>query len=283
MDLLTLAIDLNVILEEWLMKFIKLLFGIYQLILSVIGLSFLIFSGIMISRSNPDNVHWLMLICVLFTVGTGIGFCSLSGVRFIFSSRNLLEKFKGLTPISIVFTILLTLVLGILLAGTDWDWEAFSEALSQELNSPFQRQLSPSPLLKQNAPDFSANDINGNPIRLSDLRGKYVLLDFWATWCGPCVKELPNVQKARESFPEDKLVILGINKDRDISILKSFLKEQTYTFSQIFDEKGEISSLYRVSGIPMNFLINPNGVVVDTDMRGRRLLKVISSHIKNGI
>ena len=84
------------------MKILKMLLGIYQLILSILGLSFLIFSGIMISRSDPETVHWLILICVLFTIGIGIGFCSLNGIRSVFGSRNLLNKFKALMPVSIV-------------------------------------------------------------------------------------------------------------------------------------------------------------------------------------
>lgn len=254
------------------MRILKLLFGLYQLLLSVLGLSFIVFSFIMVSRSNPDNVHWFVLICLLFTIGMGIGFCSLNGVRWIFGPRKMFEKFKGLAPVSIVFAVLMTGIVVLLAAETDWG--AFCRSLVRH------SQNRGSQLLGQNAPDFHAEDINGKPLHLLDFRGKYVLLDFWATWCGPCIAEIPNVQRLNEKYSKDKLIVIGISLDRDEQVLLSFLKKNNLSFLQILDKKKTISNKYNVTAIPMNFLIGPDGIIIAADLRGRQLLKLISNHIE---
>ena len=253
------------------MKTLVRVLGVYQLLLSAFSLVFLIVAFIVVFRSDPDvHIHWFPMVCVILLCGTGAGICAVNGVRWIAAgSTRPLVRWKGLTPISILFTVLLTLIGAAALARTDWRSVSQTRLTSQE-----------HPLLWQKAPGFSAIDISGHAVDSSNLIGRYVLLDFWASWCSPCVNALPDVQRARETFPEDKLAILGISRDQDIGSLKSFLARHDYTFTHIFDDRGEISALYSVSAIPMNFLIDPNGTIVAANMRGRTLLAVLSSHMR---
>jgi peroxiredoxin len=114
------------------------------------------------------------------------------------------------------------------------------------------------PLLKINqmAPDFTARDMSGKKISLSQLRGKYVLLNFWATWCGPCVRELPLFNKLKNDFPEDQLEIISISEDRAKADCEKGIKEYGLNWTNIYQDK-ELISKYKVfNGIPSTFLID---------------------------
>ena len=113
------------------------------------------------------------------------------------------------------------------------------------------------------APDFSSKDLNGNPIKLSDLKGKVVVLDFWASWCVPCKKSMPHLIKLYNDHLADSLVIIGINVDTQIDKMREFQNaiNEDITFPLIFDSESKIPPLYNVEGMPTTVVINKDGVI----------------------
>lgn len=107
--------------------------------------------------------------------------------------------------------------------------------------------------------DFSTKTISGTDIKLSDYRGKTVFLNFWATWCGPCVRELPSIQKIHENYSD--IVILAVNCGEDITDIKNFMDKNNYTFNVLSDESGVISHLYFADYIPLTLVIDENGII----------------------
>lgn len=126
------------------------------------------------------------------------------------------------------------------------------------------------------APDFTQADVNGTPVKLSSFRGKYVLVDFWASWCGPCRQENPNVVKAYNRFKNKNFTILGVSLDRTggKSDWLAAIKNDGLTWTEVSDLKfwnNEAAVLYSIKSIPANFLIDPNGKIVARDLRGEDL------------
>lgn len=128
----------------------------------------------------------------------------------------------------------------------------------------------------QVAPDFIQNDTLGNPVSLRDFRGKYVLIDFWASWCGPCRAENPNVVKAFNRFKDKNFTVLGISLDRpgkEQDWLDAIHKDGL-TWTHISDLKfwnNEVAVQYNIRAIPSNLLIGPDGVILAKDVRGEEL------------
>jgi peroxiredoxin len=135
------------------------------------------------------------------------------------------------------------------------------------------------------APDFTQKDTKGKSVKLSSLRGKYVLIDFWASWCGPCRKENPNVVKAYQKFKNKKFEILGVSLDNSDgkNAWLDAIEKDNLTWLQVSDLQGwknAVAQLYGVQSIPQNFLLDPKGVIIEKDLRGNRLEEVLAKILK---
>jgi peroxiredoxin len=111
------------------------------------------------------------------------------------------------------------------------------------------------------APEFGIASMEGEYVSLKELRGKVVLLDFWATWCGPCRIELPSVQKLHREFKSRGLVVLGVNQGEGPAQVRPFLKKYGYDFGVLLDPQQQVGERYQVSGIPALFIIDKTGTI----------------------
>jgi len=122
------------------------------------------------------------------------------------------------------------------------------------------------------APDFAVTTINNVELSLANLKGKTILLDFWATWCGPCVVDLPNLLAIHEAYGgRDDFVMIGVSLDRNESDLRRFIDKHRMNWHQVFGDKGGANAAadaFGVVGIPAVFLIAPDGKIVATDLHG---------------
>ncbi len=114
------------------------------------------------------------------------------------------------------------------------------------------------------APDFTLEDTDGNKVSLTDLRGKVVLVNFWATWCPPCRAEMPSMDKLNEAMAGEDFVMLAINvEENGRSVVPEFLKKSTYKFSVLYDDQGIVQNLYGVYRFPESYVIRKDGVIDD--------------------
>jgi peroxiredoxin len=123
------------------------------------------------------------------------------------------------------------------------------------------------------APDFTENDVNGTPVKLSSFRGKYVLIDFWASWCGPCRQENPNVVKVFNKYKAKNFTIIGVSLDKadGKAAWQSAIQNDGLSWTQVSDLKfwnNEVAREYFINSIPANFLLDPNGKIIARDLRG---------------
>jgi len=128
-------------------------------------------------------------------------------------------------------------------------------------------------------PDFAEKDLQGNPLSVAKYKGKLVLVDFWATWCGPCVGELPSVIKAYNKHHADGFEIIGISLDMDEQKLKSFLKTKEIPWAQYFDGKGwqnKLAAKYGIQSVPATFLLDGDGKIIGQDLRGEALEEALA-------
>lgn len=124
------------------------------------------------------------------------------------------------------------------------------------------------------APEFTSLDSNSKPISLSSLRGKFVLLDFWASWCGPCRQENPNVVHAYNTYKDKGFTVLGVSLDQDRTNWIKAIKSDNLTWNHVSDLKywqNEVARVYNIRAIPRNFLLDPTGKIVARDLRGEEL------------
>lgn len=132
----------------------------------------------------------------------------------------------------------------------------------------------------QEAPDFELATPEGKRIKLSDLRGKYVLVDFWASWCGPCRKEIPNIKKVYSDFKDKGLQVVGVSIDRSEKPWRKALEEEQMEYLQLLDSENITSKLYNYNGIPFIILISPEGIILNKGLRGEIIRETISKYLK---
>lgn len=148
---------------------------------------------------------------------------------------------------------------------------------------PDLKQMNKAPIIQKGevAREFEATTFDGKTVRLSDYKGKYILIDFWATWCGPCRKEMPYMEKVAAKYKDNKdLVILGVSLDKSKEPIPEFLKKYNIDYPQVFDGKGwgnVVAKQYGITSIPMTVLINPEFKVQGTGYRGPKLMAEIDA------
>jgi peroxiredoxin len=126
------------------------------------------------------------------------------------------------------------------------------------------------------APGFTQADTKGNPVALSSYKGQYVLIDFWASWCGPCRLENPGVVKTYRHFHSKGFTVLGVSLDEQKDKWLAAIRQDGMPWTQVSDLKGwknDAAVLYGVEGIPMNYLVDRNGTIVGRGLRGQELDK----------
>jgi cytochrome c biogenesis protein CcmG, thiol:disulfide interchange protein DsbE len=122
------------------------------------------------------------------------------------------------------------------------------------------------------APNFAASQMDGSPVALSDLQGQVVLLNVWATWCGPCREEMPSMQRLHERFVDRGLRVVAVSVDSDtgarfsprtgIDDVRTFVQQHGLTFDIWWDPAGDVQRVYRTTGVPESFIVDRDGAIV---------------------
>jgi peroxiredoxin len=131
----------------------------------------------------------------------------------------------------------------------------------------------------QPAPEIALPDTNGNVVKLSSMKGKYVLVDFWAKWCGPCRGENPNIVRVYNKYKDKGFTVFGVSLDRRKEDWIQAIQQDGLTWTHVSDLKywqSEAAQTYNISQIPFSILVDPNGVIIDKNLRGHALEKRVS-------
>jgi thiol-disulfide isomerase/thioredoxin len=153
---------------------------------------------------------------------------------------------------------------------------------SPNLKQKVQAELKRLDKVGKPAPQFAAVDLKGSPIRLASAQGKYVLIDFWATWCAPCIAELPRLQAAYAKYHDSGFEIISISLDENKSAVTDFVKARNIPWPQIHNatSSADLVDAFGVITIPAVYLIDPQGTIIRLDLRGKALDDTLSRLFK---
>ena len=152
-----------------------------------------------------------------------------------------------------------------------------------ELPKPPGAHMNPRAWIGKPALDFQVTNLKGEEFSLQQYRGQVVLLDFWATWCPPCIAEIPNVKKTYEKYKDQKFQIIGISLDRSMEPLASYIEKEELGWLHYWDKSRQVSTMYKVQGIPSTFLIDGEGVIRKTNLRGHALEHAVADLVKENL
>lgn len=157
------------------------------------------------------------------------------------------------------------------IAGESWEISEIAIDGSSITIVPSDEEADPKVALRPGteAPEFTAETLSGSELTLSDLQGKYVLLDFWGTWCGPCIDALPTIKETYEKYGGEHFEIVGIAYEASLGNFKEFIAEENINWPQIpeiSEEENPIQEMYSVNGYPTYYLLSPEGVIVEYGM-----------------
>lgn len=157
--------------------------------------------------------------------------------------------------------VVIGLWIGVLLgAGALWalNWLGVISLDLDQLGLATNPQLAPAKDMP--APDFTLPNLQNQLVQLSELKDKIIVLNFWATWCAPCVKEMVFFQEIQTRYP-DQVLILAINQEEKPEVVKQFIQDMGFSMEVLLDQKGEVINLYKVLALPNTFFIDGQGVV----------------------
>jgi thiol-disulfide isomerase/thioredoxin len=149
------------------------------------------------------------------------------------------------------------LIVAVLALGAGWIW--LTRVPAPVALAPAR----PLPLVGRPAPDFTLPRPGGDELTLAELRGKAVVLNFWASWCGPCEAEMPELQEAARKFGDKGLVVVGVNQGEPAEIVVDYLARLGITFPIALDTAVKVSATYRVNSLPTTFFIDRDGILRD--------------------
>jgi thiol-disulfide isomerase/thioredoxin len=173
------------------------------------------------------------------------------------------------------------------IAGESWEISEISADGSSMTIVESEEDVDPKVGLRPGtkAPDFTAETLSGDKLSLSDLRGKYVLIDFWGTWCGPCIEALPVIKEAYDTYGGEDFEIVGIAKELSIERFERFVNRENILWPQIpeiYEENSEIQELYFVNSYPTYYLVDPEGEIVEYGMAlsADNLMNTLSDYLE---
>lgn len=138
--------------------------------------------------------------------------------------------------------------------------EELSETPEEEMEQEIREEIEPEIAVGKEAPDFTLLNLDGEEVSLSDFRGKYVLINFWGTWCQWCEQEMPDLQKVYDE--NEDLVVLAVNVMEEKSDVEGYIKEHGYSFPVLLDADGNVALTYLVSGYPTSYFVDRDGILL---------------------
>jgi thiol-disulfide isomerase/thioredoxin len=159
------------------------------------------------------------------------------------------------------------------------DFKQSAEGKGMENNLKMVRKFA----IGQPVMDFTQNDMYGKPVSLSSLKGKYILIDFWASWCGPCRMEYPYIHKAYDQFKNKNFEVIGVSLDDKRDLWVNSIKDNHFDWIEVCDLKGrknDVAVAYGITAIPQSLLVDPNGIIIAKNLRGDDLIEKLKEVIK---